>query len=248
MPPILFVEDDPDVHLLVRAVLPEHDIHTAPSIQTALSILDDLSHDLELVLLDIHLEDGNGLDFARQFRARGFDASIIICTGKPTIETAIDAIDLDVSAYLRKPFTVDAMRAAVHNALRRVREKRKTRMLAAHMRAALALVQDDIAPANILQRGALHLNRDRYEASYNNTDLGLSPAQFRVLWMLVEHAGEPVSAGDLVQEALGYTVEDAEARSLIKSYISHLRNKLDQQAPNKTFIQTIRNAGYLWVE
>lgn len=246
MTSILFVEDDPELYLLVRAILPEYTIHIVDSVGAALATIPTLP-DLDLVLLDIHLADGSGLEVARHLRAQASDVAIVICTGQASVDTAIDAIDLDVSAYLRKPFTVNTLRAAVKNALYRLREARKTAALARHMQAALALVQQADAPDNIYQDGPLHLDRDRYEASYNNHDLGLSPAQFRVLWLLVQRVGEPVGAVELVQEALGYAVEEGEARRLIKGYISHLRTKLDALTPGKTRIQTIRNSGYMWV-
>lgn len=245
---ILLVEDDPATHQFVRAALPTHHVRTAVGVTEALTMVAEAEFDL--VLFDLHLGDGNGLQFAKQFREHQSYASLVILTGQGTLETAIQAIEIGANAYLLKPITPTVLRDTVHEQIAKMREQRRRDELANYMEAAVSAMQHLTStplPGSMLKSGRIMLDRSRYQALYDGKELSLSPTQFRTLWALIEAKGEPVAPVHLVSEALGYEANETEAGKIIKGYISQLRRKLATYDNDREFIRTIRGHGYLWI-
>ncbi|MFW8052734.1 response regulator [Vagococcus fluvialis] len=106
---ILIIEDDPMVQFIHRTYLEkvnsQHSIYSATSIQESLAILDEES--IDLILLDIHLEDGNGLNLLSQLRTDKRDIDVILITASKEAVLVKESLHLGVLDYLIKPFTFE---------------------------------------------------------------------------------------------------------------------------------------------
>lgn len=247
MSTILVVEDEPAVQRFVSNALHMHDLHTAHNIDEAMLYLHQQAADL--VLLDLQLGSEDGIEIAQFVRERWPYTAVVILTGQGSLQSAIKALEVEAQAYLLKPVKPEDLRRVVRRQIERMKVIEERDSLANHMKAAISALQNENSDREEMKRthDNLHLDRHRYEATYNGHDLNLSPAQFRVLWCMVDAAGDPVSPQALVQEALGYDASEIEARDLIKSYILHIRRKLEAIAGAREYIRTIRGVGYLWV-
>ena len=119
---ILLVEDDDELRQVLKEFLESSGFHVtaAASAAQARDALDIGKFDLGI--LDVRLPDGNGIELMREFRKSAPDMGIIIMTGYAEVDTAIDAVRLGASDFLKKPFVLDEM-------LVRVTEFMKTRQL-----------------------------------------------------------------------------------------------------------------------
>lgn len=245
---ILFVEDERSVQQFVINTLQGHNVHTVETVREAVMFIQ--KHPLDLVIVDLMLADDNGMDVVRHVRQLNQRVGVIILTGYGSLKSAIEAIELKAYAYLEKPILPSTLRASVATQLQRIAQEREEVLLAKHMRAALEAVQatPQFGQGARLLSGKLLLDRDRFEATYDKADLALSTSQFRILWMLVKKAGEPITAVDIVQEALGYPVEDYEATDIAKNFISQIRRKLSVHEGAEMHIKTIRGKGYMWAD
>jgi len=139
---ILIVDDELGMREGCRRVLTPlyHAVDTADNVATALEAI--RGKDYDLVLLDVMMPDGSGLDLCDPIHERDADAICIVITGYATIELAVDAVKRGAYDFLSKPFTSDQLIVAVKQGLERRRLRRETAELDACRRRA-----DDLARA-----------------------------------------------------------------------------------------------------
>ncbi len=143
---ILLVEDDPDVGEILSIVLTKagFDVAHARSLDEARAKLASLT-DVAVIVADKNLPDGSGLTLLEESRSNGRDAELVVVTGYPSLDSAVQALRLGVYDYLEKPFrNLDDVSATVRRAseLRRVRRERdEARARAVHAERRATLVQ-----------------------------------------------------------------------------------------------------------
>lgn len=116
---ILIVDDDADVRDALGRALGGGPLalHEAESLVEARAIID--LEPIDLVLVDLSLPDGDGLDFAAELRGRDADLQTIVITGQPSLERAVEAIRVGAADFLSKPLNLDELNLVVAHALRR---------------------------------------------------------------------------------------------------------------------------------
>ena len=122
----LVVDDEPGIRILLHDWLSEHQgmtVHVAASVEEAFEILEKRS--VDLLLVDLFLGDGSGLDVIRRAREVQPHAVSILITAHPTIETAISALQTGTYDYLIKPFRLEMLSAAVFRALENCQLRRE---------------------------------------------------------------------------------------------------------------------------
>ncbi len=120
---ILLVEDDNDLRNMLYAFLEDHgySIDAAEGVNAALKLME--SNDYDIMLLDKNMDgiDGNregGLDLLRHVRSQSMSSEVIMMTGDPTVETAIEALRLGAFDYIPKPFSLEYLRLKVSRLLK----------------------------------------------------------------------------------------------------------------------------------
>jgi DNA-binding response OmpR family regulator len=173
----------------------------------------------DLVILDVNLPDGNGMDVCRGFRDGGGTTPILMLTGRNKVQEKAAGLDAGADDYLTKPFHMDELSARVRALLRRP--------------AAFA--------GSVLKFDDLELNTGTHRVTKGGTEIQLLPKEFALLEFLMRHSGQVFSADALI-ERLWPTDSDA-SPDAIRIYITRLRNKIDTKG-QQSLISTMRGVGY----
>lgn len=173
------------------------------------------SVEYELILLDLNLPDGRGLDLLRQLRASGNPVPVIITTAQDQIAVRIEGLDSGADDYLVKPFDLSEMSARVAAVARRY---------AGNPNPGIAI-------------GNVHIDMARKTVSVNGTAAELTAREWAVLERLVSHRGAIVTRSEIEDSlyAFGAEIES----NAVEVYISRLRKKLGRE-----FVVTARGLGY----
>ena len=213
-----------------------------------------------VMILDLKLGTLGGEEVIQRAKALQPELIIIILTGNPSLESAITAVRSNVQEYLIKPTSMRRIITAVNNAL----ENRRKRRLEFELAVCEALdqvqirensLQDQIfsgvTPTTqaVLLVAPLQLYRTQQIAKLLTDPvhfIHLTKGECDVLyWLMINH-DHPVSCRHLVSLCWQYDLEKEEAASIIRPYISRLRQKLEKLSLQPQLIRTIRKRGYLF--
>ena len=212
---ILVVEDD----VLLREGLQQAMQHEHYSCDTASTAheADSLMRSVEygLVLLDLGLPDGNGLQLLRQWRAAHLDVPVLILTARDSLQDKVQGLDLGADDYLSKPFALAELQARVRALLRRHQGK----------------------ASNQLTNGGLVVDMEQRQACQDGDLLPLTRREYALLRRLIMQVGQVVSRERLQTDL--YDWQDDIGSNALEVHIHHLRHKLEKQ-----HIRTVRGEGY----
>ena len=232
----------------------------------ALDMLSQQHYDL--ILTEIHLPEIDGIEFLRRIKAQSPDAVVILITGDPSVETAVQALRGGAQDYLVKPCSSEDIRVAVDRGIARARLlMRRRRMIDAIERNVFELAREvaesaataddkDLAPisqqardqaasaANALVVGPLSLVPGRYQIADGAHSISLTPTEFDLLAYLAAHRNRVVSCQELVNEVRGYGTDETEAREVMRPHVSNLRRKLRQLGQYGKLVVNVRGIGY----
>jgi two-component system, OmpR family, response regulator len=227
---VLIVEDEPGIADILRITL-KYNGFTAHSVSTGRQALAAVrEHRPDLVLLDVMLPDGNGWEVCRALRAEraaeagpdGDDLAIIFVTARDAPRDVVAGLALGGDDYITKPFGVDEVVARVHAVLRRTR-RRTSR-----------------ADERVLRHGDLEMDEATYTVRRAGQPVELTPTEYNLLRHLLRNAGRIVTKEQLLQHVWQY--DTAVSSTVVETYISYLRRKLDRFGP--PLIETRRGIGY----
>jgi len=173
----------------------------------------------DLIILDVNLPDGNGMDVCRDYRGNGGLTPILMLTGRNKVQEKAAGLDSGADDYLTKPFHMDELAARVRALLRR----------------------PAVFVGNVLKFEDLELNTGTHRVTKGGTEIQLLPKEFALLEFLMRHSGQVFSADALI-ERLWPTDSDA-SPDAIRIYITRLRNKIDTKG-STSLISTMRGVGY----
>jgi DNA-binding response OmpR family regulator len=240
------------------------------SVATAVHGLDALAQLKEqpfaLMILDMQMPDLDGLAVMEQTYQLQPDLQIIVLTGNPTIDNAIASIKANVADYFVKPIDLFTLVAAVSRAVENRSLSQQQRVLVERLDSVVQQLNkptDTYSTRNEqgLATGAASLDKvsvppvtlDKSQRLLTlNHDLGeplkLSRGETAVLHTLMHHTPRVLSCAQIVHHAFGYTTNSAsEAENVIRPYISRLRQKVETDARNPHFLQTVHGRGYRFV-
>ena len=183
------------------------------------------THNYELIILDVMMPQLNGFDVLRQLRAQS-QVPVLMLTARGEDVDSIVGLEMGADDYLAKPCN--------------------PRVLVAHMRAILRRSESVTASADNLSIGDIELQRGARRVLLNNQTIMMTSTEYRVLEVLLEHAGQLVSKNDLSERALGRELSPYD-RSL-DMHVSNLRKKLGPLPDNEERIKTIRGIGYQYTQ
>lgn len=254
---ILIVEDNDDSRwLLTRACHSAgYTVSQAALGREALNMLKDEPFDV--MLLDLHLPDTDGVEVLDRARSLQPDLITIILTANPTLDSAIAAVKAGVVDYLRKPAANKEVLETIEVNLTARRERRRRR---SQSRAEERFF-DGESPQSESTAGQSEAGDEqskRHELRFDratrqveivndeNRTVTLTKGEAAILAALLDHVGAVQSSEDLVREAWGEELEPWHASSIVRPLIFRLRQKLEEEPSLPRFIRTVRGSGYVF--
>ena len=216
---VLVVDDEPPIRKLLRMGLSTqgYDILDAPSGKVALELI---AQKPDLIILDLGLPDIEGLELLRQMRQKNEGVPIVVLSSRGEEAAKVQALDLGADDYVTKPFGMDE--------------------LLARMRAALRHQLQVHGERPIFRLGELSVDLVRRIVRLGEKEVKLSPKEYDLLRILVQHAGKVLTHKFLLRE-LWSDLTDAQ---YLRVYVRQLRQKIEQNPERPHYIQTETGIGY----
>lgn len=215
---VLVVDDEADVRSVVARALKAdgHAVTTASDIESA---RERLESGADLIVLDLRLPDGFGLDLCRELRAAGCTTPILLLTALTRVALRVEGLDAGADDFLGKPFAVAELRARVRALGRR-----------GSLPRGLVYCHDDVM-----------LDFAGRKATKTGREIAITSKEWSILELLAKRVGGVVSRHDLLEGVWG-EVSESTASSL-EVLIARVRRKLDAN-----LIRTLRGEGYALAE
>lgn len=221
---ILIVEDDEKLnHGIKLALRNEYTCMQTFSIQSARDVY--RTNQIDLILLDMNLPDGNGIDFLTEIRQTSQVPVIMLTVNKMEMDI-VTGLESGANDYITKPFSLMVLRARVGVQLR---EKNRSEQR--------------------LRIGDYYFDFEKMEFWNGNRALDLSKTEQRLLHCLIENRGRNVSRSQLIDTVWQGDTEFVDEHALTVA-VNRLRNKLrkhSSHSDNQECIKTVYGIGYTWV-
>lgn len=224
-PKILVVEDDPAITNLIRTTLDtqEYQYHTAKN--GAGALLDAVSYNPDVIILDLGLPDMDGVEIIR--KVRGWSSvPIIIVSARSEDQDKVEALDAGADDYLTKPFSIDEFLARLRVALRRSRTDQTA----------------EPAQSSLYQNGELRIDYAAGCAYMGGKEIHLTPIEYKLLCVLAKNTGKVLTHNYILKEVRG-TALAADIPSL-RVFMATLRKKIERDPSAPRYIQTHIGVGY----
>jgi two-component system KDP operon response regulator KdpE len=223
-PLILVVEDDKAIRKLITTTLETQGYlyHTAET--GGASILEAVSKQPDIIILDLGLPDMDGIDIIKKVRSWS-NTPIIIVSARSEDKDKIDALDAGADDYLTKPFSVEELLARLRVSLRRVRYDSE----------------------KLLKESTVFLNENLkidYAAGcvwLENEEIHLTPIEYKLLCLLAKNTGKVLTHNFILHEIWGNYSGDVPA---LRVFMATLRKKIEKNPSQPKYIQTHIGVGY----
>ena len=216
---VLVVDDEPPIRKLLRMGLNAHGYQTleAPNGKAALELLGQTP---DLIILDLGLPDTQGHELLRTIRARNDSVPIVVLSSREDEAGKVQALDFGADDYVTKPFGMDELLARIRAALRHQLQTQGERP--------------------IFRVGDLSVDLVRRAVRLGDRDVKLSPKEYDLLRLLVQHAGKVLTHKYL----LGELWDDLTDAQYLRVYVRQLRQKVETDPERPQYILTETGIGY----
>jgi two-component system KDP operon response regulator KdpE len=217
---ILVVDDELPIRKLLRMGLKMQgfQILEAPDGKTSLRLL---SQDPDLIILDLALPDIDGLDLLRKIRDQNESVPIVVLSNRGDEIVKIQALDGGADDYITKPFSMDELVARIRAAARR---------------------QSPLAGERpVFRTGDLSVDLVRHLVKVADREVMLSPKEYELLRIMVQHAGKVLTHRFLLTEMWDDAVSEAQ---YLRVYVRQLRQKIETDPERPQHILTETGIGY----
>jgi two-component system KDP operon response regulator KdpE len=216
---VLVVDDEPPIRKLLRMGLSAegYQVIDAPSGKAALELIPQKP---DLIILDLGLPDIQGLELFRTMRERNEGVPIVVLSSRADESAKVQALDLGADDYVTKPFGMNELLARIRAALRHQLQSHGERP--------------------IFQVGELSVDLVRRIVKVRDKEVKLSPKEYDLLRLFVQHAGKVLTHNFLLKELWGPTADS----QYVRVYVRQLRNKIEPRPESPEYIQTETGVGY----
>jgi len=258
---ILIMDDELALRQTLARILHQTGLETvtAENGEQGLAYLESTRFDL--VYLDIRMPGLTGMEILEIIRARYPDVPVVLFTAQPDLNSAVEALRHGATDYLVKPLKPEMFIEKTQKILfARQKEQRKReialqiealqaelKMLETQevdLKSAAMPAQSAPAVERYIKCGALVLDLHARRLTIEDRVISLPPTSFDYLVVLARHAPNVVDYQTLVAEAQGYQTEPREAQELTKWHIHHIRQAIEKDVRNPTFLFNMRGTGY----
>jgi len=222
---LLVVEDNVELSNDISDFLTETGfvVEVAYNLKTASQKAFEYSYDL--VVLDLGLPDGNGVELIKELKARKSQTNILIVTARNAIEDKVAGLNLGADDYITKPFHKAELNARIRSILRRNR----------------------FDGSNDLVVGNIRVELDSLEVSVNSSLVELTRKEYDLLVYFLYNKGRVLTKESIVEHLWGDHADQADSFDFIYNHIKNLRKKLTAAGANGQ-IQSVYGMGYKFFE
>jgi two-component system KDP operon response regulator KdpE len=222
-PSILVIEDDPPIQKFLRATLGSQGYQLIEAATARDGLMQAASRTPDLIILDLGLPDLDGVDLMRQLREWS-TVPVIVVSARGKEQDKIVALDAGADDYLTKPFAVGELLARVRVALRHAASSRSE------------------GGEPVFTVGDLRVDLLHRQVTTAGKEVHLTPNEFKLLTMLVKHAGMVLTHRQLLKEVWG--PGSGNETHYLRVYMNQLRQKLEQDPARPKYLMTEPGVGY----
>jgi two-component system KDP operon response regulator KdpE len=222
-PLVLVIEDEAPIRRFLRATLSANGFQVNEAATAKEGVLQAGMRPPDLIILDLGLPDGDGLDVTRQIREWS-KVPIIVLSAREQENDKVAVLNAGADDYLTKPFGVGELIARLRVAMR-------------HASASSAS-----NGGSVFKVGDLEVDLSRRAVSLRSTEVRLTPIEYRLLTTLIKHAGKVLTHQFLLKEVWGPShVHDT---PYLRVYMGQLRQKLETDSAQPRYLLTEPGVGY----
>ena len=218
-PLVLVVEDDTPVRNLITTTLKTHEYRYLSAQNGASAVLEALSHNPDIVLLDLGLPDMDGVEIIRKIRSWS-NMPIIVISARTEDSDKIGALDAGADDYVTKPFGIMELVSRIKAVLRRTQK-------------------DTQDPQDVIVLGDIEMNTKKHEVTADGEVVTLTLKEYELLKRLMKNPNIVMTRDCLLEDIWGYDF-DGETRT-VDVHVRTLRQKLGKSGEK---IETVRGVGY----
>jgi len=216
---VLVIDDEPPIRKLLRMGLTAegYQVIDAPSGKAALELIPQKP---DLIILDLGLPDIHGLELLRTMRERNEGVPIVVLSSRSDEPAKVQALDFGADDYVTKPFGMNELLARIRAAVRHQLQSHGERP--------------------IFRVGDLSVDLVRRIVKVRDKEVKLSPKEYDLLRLFVQHAGKVLTHNFLLKELWGPPADS----QYVRVYVRQLRQKIEPHPDCPEFIQTETGVGY----
>ena len=221
---ILVVEDEPDINKTVSYNIANEGLKPLSALNLTEAESYISSNNISLIILDLMLPDGSGLDFCKKLKSSNAysDIPIIIVTAKDDEVDKVVGFELGADDYVTKPFSVRELMLRIKAILKR-NSKDMTQNTSSKIKTF----------------GILSINEDSHEVFINDDEIILTALEFKLLKHLLDRRGRVQTRDQLLSDVWGYSAHIT--TRTVDTHVKRLREKMGVMGKH---VQTIRGVGY----
>ncbi len=223
MKEILLLEDDADLGRGIKMALSTSDVSVTlcDTLEKARNILD--SKIFDLLILDVNLPDGNGIDLLKEEKEAHSEIPVILLTANDMEIDVVTGLEAGADDYITKPFSLAILRARVNTQLKRSAVKKE----------------------NVISTGPYTFDFEHLVYRKNGSLVELSHTEQKLLKILVENRGHAVSRASMVDRIWTDGAEYVDENALTVA-VKRLRAKLEDDPAKPVYLKTVYGVGYTW--
>lgn len=225
MTKILVVDDEPPILDLLEFNLKKEGYEVIKAAD-GLAALEKVKEKPDLVILDLMLPGMDGLEVAKRVR-NSSTVPLIMLTAKGEEIDRVLGLELGADDYITKPFSVRELLARIKAVLRRMEQAEKA---------------EQIEQGQEIKAGDITLFPEKHEVFIKGKPKELTPKEFELLFCFLKHEGKVLSRDFLLEQVWDYPF--AEDSRTVDVHIRYLRQKIEEDPSNPTYLKTVRGVGY----
>ncbi|NUN15523.1 MAG: response regulator [Myxococcales bacterium] len=222
-PLVLVVEDETQMLRFLRTALSAQDYRVVEAGTVKEALVAATTHNPEMILMDLGLPDGDGIDLTRQIREWS-QVPIIVISARGREGDKVAALDAGADDYLTKPFGVNELLARIRVGLRHA-----------------AMVGKDTSSI-VFEVDSLRIDQVRREVTVGGREIHLTPTEYRLLVLLAKNAGKVLTHRQILKEVWGppYVNET----HYLRVFMTQLRRKIEADSARPRLLLTEPGVGY----
>jgi len=220
---VVVVEDEPQMRRFLRATLSGHGFRVIEAGTVADGERAVAQTPPSLVLLDLGLPDGDGIELVRRLREWS-RVPVIVISARGREDDKVAALDAGADDYLTKPFGVGELAARIRVALRHARG------------------DGGAAAGAVIEAGPIRVDQARHEVAVHGAAVKLTPIEFRLLVLLAQNAGKVLTHRQLLRDVWGPNA--VEHTHYLRVHMAALRRKIEKDPARPQWLVTEPGVGY----